>query len=99
MYAQPLDADDKFVADALVGGHVSQYPYIPFPADVPQRVQAAQRSIMVAVLPGFAEWKAYTLPLLRYLSSMPDPIDVFLVSPVALQVTARGPWLCCCCLA
>ncbi len=64
------------MVQTLVGHHVNPFPYIPFPADVPPRPAPSHRTILVVVLTGFADWADFTLPLLTYLASCPDAIDV-----------------------
>jgi len=73
---EPRDAEEKFVVDTLVGQHVNPYPFIPFPPEVPPRPAPGHRTIMVVVLTGFADWGEFTMPLLTYLASCPDSIDV-----------------------
>lgn len=64
------------MVDTLVGQHVNPYPFIPFPPEVPPRPAPGHRTIMVVVLTGFADWGEFTMPLLTYLASCPDSIDV-----------------------
>ena len=77
---EPQDSDDKLVLQTLVGDHENPYPFIPFPAIIPPRPPAEKRHTMVVVLTGFAEWDRFTKPLLQYLATCPDAIDVVVMS-------------------
>jgi hypothetical protein len=64
---------------SVLGKHKSKFADIPFPAPVPSPPPVEQRHILVAVLSGYGQWDAHTLPLLEYLTTCPDAIDTVVV--------------------
>ncbi len=81
----------------VLGPHRSAFPDIPFPSPLPTRPPQAQRDILVVVVPGFGTWEAATLPLLEFLTTFPDAIEVAVIDNPA-EVGAPGRACECMCV-